>query len=135
MGGGESWSPQRENGSNVVAARSNQQVCGLVCQRVSAGNEGFLGEIYISRKQGNASVVCLQTFTGKYSYTVYEGGGVLCDHVVPGAERCMFVDSHLCGKEIKCADVRVEKIKIYGLGVIISWVCLGLNRCISLCAC
>lgn len=50
----------------------------------------------------------------------------------------MFVVSHLCREEIKRADVCVEKIKIYagetyGLGVILSWVCLGLNRCISLC--
>lgn len=61
------------------------------------GERRVLGGNFDSRKQGDASVV----FTGKYSYTVYEGRGVLCDHVVPGAERCMFVDSHLCGKEIK----------------------------------
>lgn len=41
MGGWGGRSPQREKGFNVVAARNNQQVCGLVCQHVSAGNEDF----------------------------------------------------------------------------------------------
>lgn len=63
-GGGASWSPQRESGYNVVAARNNQQVCGLVCQHVSAGNEESGGNSHFQKTRKCISGVFANIYGG-----------------------------------------------------------------------